>query len=269
VSQEQLVEAYLEGRIGRRTFIRRLVAAGVSLSAAVAYTHLLQPTTARAEHTPDHYESPTVLTTDATDLAGASAILTAQVDPNRFPTTVWFEYGETSAYGSRTPDQAISGDGLRSVGASVTGLDPGRTYHFRARATNNIGTADGDDRTFAIPDPVQPLVVLEAVDTALADVIKARSLRVLVRADEAVAVTLTATMKKPKRIASSRARPRIVVAEGALELGDRGSDVATLQLSRAGRRALKSVEKARLKVEATATDLAANPAAASLSMKLS
>jgi hypothetical protein len=92
---------------------------------------------------------------------------------------------------------------------------------------------------------------------------------VLVKADEAVAVTLTATMKKPKRIASSRARPRIVVAQGTLALDDGGSDVAVLQLSRAGKRALKRVEKARLKVEATATDLAANAAATSLSLKLS
>jgi hypothetical protein len=211
-----------------------------------------------------------VLTTDPTDLAGESAILTAQVDPHGLPTTVWFEYGETSAYGSRTPDQAIpAGDQPQPVGASVTGLDPGRTYHFRARATNNIGTADGDDRTFAIPDPVRPLVSLAAIDTDLADVIKAGSLRVLVKADEAVAVTLTATMKKPKRIASSRARPRIVIAQGTLELGDGGADVADLQLSRAGKRALKNVEKARIKVEATATDLAANAAVASVSLKLS
>lgn len=269
MSQEQLVEAYIEGRIGRRTFIRRLVAAGVSLSAAVAYTHLLQPAPARAAHTPNLYESPAVLTTDATDLAGESAILTAQVDPHQMPTTVWFEFGETTSYGSRTPNESISGDGPQPVGASVTGLDPGRTYHYRAHASNQIGTSNGGDRSFAIPDAVQPLVSLAAVDTDLAGVLKAGALRMVVKSNEAVSVALTATMKKPKAAGSARPRPRIVVAEGTLELSDGGSDVASLSLTRAGRRALKKAETARLTVGATATDLAKNAAAASLSLKLS
>lgn len=269
MSQEQLVEAYLEGRIGRRTFIRRLVAAGVSLSAAVAYTHLLQPAPARAEHTANLYEAPLVLTTDPTDLVGESAILTAQVDPHGLPTTVWFEFGETTAYGSRTPNQSVSGDDLQVVGAAVTGLDPGRTYHFRAQASNQIGTSSGNDRAFAIPDRAQPLISLSAVDTDLADVLKAGSLRAVVKSGEAASVTLTATMKKPKASGPARARPRILVAQGTLYLSDAGSDVATLNLTRGGRRALKKVETAKLRVDATATDLAKNAAAASLSLKLS
>jgi hypothetical protein len=41
VSREELVEAYLGGRISRRMFIRGLIAAGVSLTAAVAYSNVL------------------------------------------------------------------------------------------------------------------------------------------------------------------------------------------------------------------------------------
>jgi hypothetical protein len=50
VSQQEVVAAYLDGRMSRRTLIRRLVAGGVSVSAAVAYAHVLQPgrATARA-----------------------------------------------------------------------------------------------------------------------------------------------------------------------------------------------------------------------------
>ena len=40
MSKEQLVDAYLRGEISRRAFIRRLVAGGVSVSAAVAYSFL-------------------------------------------------------------------------------------------------------------------------------------------------------------------------------------------------------------------------------------
>jgi hypothetical protein len=48
LSRESIVQAYLRGEISRRTFIRRLVATGVSLSAAVSYTQLLTPEWARA-----------------------------------------------------------------------------------------------------------------------------------------------------------------------------------------------------------------------------
>jgi hypothetical protein len=50
MSQQEAVAAYLDGRMSRRTLIRRLVAGGVSVSAAVAYAHVLQPgrATARA-----------------------------------------------------------------------------------------------------------------------------------------------------------------------------------------------------------------------------
>jgi hypothetical protein len=50
MSQQEVVAAYLDGRMSRRTLIRRLVAGGVSVSAAVAYAHVLSPgrATARA-----------------------------------------------------------------------------------------------------------------------------------------------------------------------------------------------------------------------------
>lgn len=41
MSQRELVDAYVEGRISRRVFIRRLVATGVALSAAATYAAAL------------------------------------------------------------------------------------------------------------------------------------------------------------------------------------------------------------------------------------
>jgi hypothetical protein len=46
-----------------------------------------------------------------------------------------------------TPEQP--GDG--SVGADLTGLQPGKTYHFRLLATNGHGTTAGADQTFVAP----------------------------------------------------------------------------------------------------------------------
>ena len=41
MSDEELVEAYVEGRITRRMFVRRLVAGGLSVAAAVTYADAL------------------------------------------------------------------------------------------------------------------------------------------------------------------------------------------------------------------------------------
>jgi hypothetical protein len=43
LSQEELVAAYLDGQMSRRTLIRRLAAGGISIGAAVGYAHLLAP----------------------------------------------------------------------------------------------------------------------------------------------------------------------------------------------------------------------------------
>jgi hypothetical protein len=48
MSRNEIVTAYLEGGMSRRMFVRRLVAAGVSVGAAVSYAHLLEPQLAHA-----------------------------------------------------------------------------------------------------------------------------------------------------------------------------------------------------------------------------
>ena len=55
MSQDELVGAYIEGSITRRTLIRRLVAAGVSLGAATAYAHHLAPKAAAKGAGPNEY----------------------------------------------------------------------------------------------------------------------------------------------------------------------------------------------------------------------
>ena len=63
MSERDLVDAYVGGRISRRTLVRRLVAGGVSLGAAISYAHLLTPERASARpqtsnshhYYPDYY----------------------------------------------------------------------------------------------------------------------------------------------------------------------------------------------------------------------
>ena len=59
MGSKDIVGAYVEGRISRRTLVRRLVAAGVSVGAASAYAQLLaSPSTAEAKHVSTYYEQP-------------------------------------------------------------------------------------------------------------------------------------------------------------------------------------------------------------------
>ena len=48
MSEEELVGAYVDGTIGRRAFIRRLVAGGLTLAAALTYADALGSPSAEA-----------------------------------------------------------------------------------------------------------------------------------------------------------------------------------------------------------------------------
>jgi hypothetical protein len=58
MSSSEIVESFLRGEISRRTLVRRLVGAGVSMSAAVAYSELLRPEWAFAAEqcSAEHYD---------------------------------------------------------------------------------------------------------------------------------------------------------------------------------------------------------------------
>jgi hypothetical protein len=52
MSRQELVDAYLEGSLNRRAFVRRLVASGVSVGAAAGYAQILAPGAAAEERAP-------------------------------------------------------------------------------------------------------------------------------------------------------------------------------------------------------------------------
>jgi hypothetical protein len=56
MSDEELIEGYTRGRISRRTFVRRLVASGLSVAAAIAYGNALaaRPAAGSPSHTQQH-----------------------------------------------------------------------------------------------------------------------------------------------------------------------------------------------------------------------
>jgi outer membrane protein assembly factor BamB len=91
---------------------------------------------------------PVVITSPATLVASFSATLNGLVDPHGLSTSVYFQYGPTTSYGSTTSAQTKSGNTYQSVTVNSSGLAASITYHFRIVATNSAGTRYGSDTTF-------------------------------------------------------------------------------------------------------------------------
>jgi hypothetical protein len=93
---------------------------------------------------------PSASTGAARSVTASSATLNGTVNPNNEPTTYFFQYGPTAAYGSQTPAQGPTAAVRRNtpVSAAITGLAAGTRYHYRLVATNASGTRMGRDRTF-------------------------------------------------------------------------------------------------------------------------
>jgi virginiamycin B lyase len=86
-----------------------------------------------------------------------SARLRGKLRPNSQATHYHFEFGPTLDYGTTTPTTyAGSGYDLLTMTAAVQGLAPGTNYHFRLVASNDAGTTEGPDRTFATAMPAEP-----------------------------------------------------------------------------------------------------------------
>lgn len=96
--------------------------------------------------------APSVVTEAVSNNGGTTATLNGTVNPNGAQTTVSFEWGMTSSYGSVTLDQLIpAGTAEVSVSASLTGLAPSALYYYRVKAVNSMGTAYGSEASFATP----------------------------------------------------------------------------------------------------------------------
>jgi hypothetical protein len=135
----QAVSANISGLTGSTTYHFRIVATN---SAGTVYGSDRTFTTLSATG------APKVTTNPATNVASSSATLNGTVDPHGLTTTVYFQYGTTTSYGSTSPNQATTGDTYQAVSSNISGLTASTTYHFRIAATNSAGTVYGSDMTF-------------------------------------------------------------------------------------------------------------------------
>src|SRR4051794_41364369 len=98
--------------------------------------------------------APGATTGPVSSLGSTSATVDGTVDPNGQATTWYFEYGASTAYGSRTASSSAgSGQSALDVSAALGGVDPGTTYHYRPLGTSSRGTRPGADRLFPTTPP--------------------------------------------------------------------------------------------------------------------
>src|SRR5262245_51857796 len=107
--------------------------------------------------------APTVATLAADSVTSSSARLNGQSNPNGAATTVVFQFGTTTNYGSVSTSINI-GNGVNPVLFSATvNLMASTTYHYRACAGNSAGTNYGSDMTFTTgPAPPPTVTTLPA-----------------------------------------------------------------------------------------------------------
>ena len=86
----------------------------------------------------------------ATAVSETSATLLGSTDTLGGSGEAAFEYGSSTAYGSCTPPIQLSAQsGARAESASIAGLEPGATYHFRLVVVTDAGQTPGADQSFA------------------------------------------------------------------------------------------------------------------------
>jgi len=103
--------------------------------------------------------APAVQTLAAEGVEPTSGTLMGTLNPGGLSATWYFEYGTTTNYGSKTPNESVgSSTSMLNVSAPLTGLAAGTTYHFRLVATSSAGTSRSSDATFV----TSPAVTLQA-----------------------------------------------------------------------------------------------------------
>ena len=110
------------------------------------------PAVAHAQLAPEHIYTGVAQPSDTS----ATGVGYFQGGPAGIPANCWFEYGLTTAFGSRT-DAICAGTSKAELGP----LSPGTLYHYRAVASNSAGVTYGADKPFTTlgtppPGPVLP-----------------------------------------------------------------------------------------------------------------
>lgn len=138
-----------------------LFSVALGVSAASAQTTPPSPNCAAGQA-----PAPAVVTEQPTGVSDTNATLRGTVNPNGCLTTYHFEYGTTTAYGTKTP-VTMAGSGTSPIAAvhQAIGLLPDTTYHFKLVAVSAGATVSGADMSFHTPKGCVPKVSLPLAAT--------------------------------------------------------------------------------------------------------
>ena len=93
---------------------------------------------------------PVVATLAATQVGTTTTVVNGTVNANGDTAAVSFDYGLDATYGTNVVGSpaAATGSSSTAVNATLTGLTPNTTYHFRLSVTVGAVTYEGTDQTF-------------------------------------------------------------------------------------------------------------------------
>lgn len=132
---------------------------GIAIDSSSGDAYVADPLHQRVDmYGPAFVAPPTATTESASEIHHVKATLNGHLDLNEGPeiTGCQFEWGTTNTYGNTTPcAQGNHYNTAASVSATITGLEPGKTYHYRLVASAGANTGTGSDQTFeTVPVPV-------------------------------------------------------------------------------------------------------------------
>ncbi len=147
----------LYGQLGDGTdMIRRAPTATVTTKLAAGESFQAISASGESEHSLSIVTGPAppiVSTLAATSVTDSGATLHGTVNAGGNSTDVTFDYGYSAAYGMSAAGTPTPVTGLTdtAVNAALTGLNPGTTYHYRAKGVNGATAAYGSGQTFSTP----------------------------------------------------------------------------------------------------------------------
>ncbi len=152
----QAVTANLPGLLGEQTYNYRLVAHNAN-GKNVGGNKTITP----------HYVEG-LATDDAENVTRTAAKMKAHFEGNGEETFYYFEWGTTTAYGTKSavPPGPSKGSpvGPTNLDFDATGLLPDTTYNYRVVATNPKGVSPGNNKTFKTLPAVQSLTTGSATN---------------------------------------------------------------------------------------------------------
>jgi hypothetical protein len=104
-------------------------------------------------------QPPTISKVSVASVTETTATITASINPGGADTEYWVEYGRDEGYGEETERVDIgAGRGPKSNEETVTGLEPGQSYHFDVVAENQqepngVRSSDGELTTSSASGP--------------------------------------------------------------------------------------------------------------------